>query len=399
MDGGLMPQRDSYDVVIIGGAMLGSSAAWWLTRDSDASVLVVEPDPTYERAATTATASCIRMQYGTEINVKISQFGVEFIKGFKDYMRDPEAPPIRLRDFGYLYLAADQTFADVLIDNAGMQRSLGAGTNIMSPEQMVAKWPFFDMDGVLCGSHNPLNEGHFDGATMFDWFRRKAREQRAEYVKDRVVGITRDGNRVTHVTLESGAVVACGHVVNSSGTRGATTAAMAGLSVPIEPRRRFLWVFTCPTPLGQDLPLTIDPTGIHMRSDGANYLVGCDPDDGDPAVDPTDFRFDHHRWEDFVWPTIAARVPAFEQTKVLNWWTGHYDYNTLDQNAIIGPHPEVTNFHFCNGFSGHGLQQSPAMGRGLSEMILQGRYTTLDLSELSYERVAANRPLRERAII
>jgi glycine/D-amino acid oxidase-like deaminating enzyme len=395
----MMPLRTSYDVVIIGGAMMGSSAAWWLTRDAAPSVLVVEPDPTYERAATTASNSSIRQQYGTEVNVRISQFGAEFIRGFAGFMRDDSAPAITLQDFGYLYLADTDAFADVLRDNAQMQRALGAQTTIFDADQMVAKWPFFAMDGIIAGSHNPLNEGYFDGATIFDWFRRRGRAQGAEYVRDRVVGLTRAGNRVTHVTLESGAVVACGHVVNASGTRGNQTAAMAGLSVPIEARRRFSWVFDCPVPLGQDLPLTIDPNGVHMRSDGKYYVVGCGPDDGDPAVDPTDFRFDHHRWEDFVWPTIATRVPAFEQVKVINWWTGHYDYNTLDQNAIIGPHPEVTNFLFCNGFSGHGLQQSPAMGRALSELILQGRFTTLDLSELGYERVITGQPLRERAII
>jgi glycine/D-amino acid oxidase-like deaminating enzyme len=135
-----------------------------------------------------------------------------------------------------------------------------------------------------------------------------------------------------------------------------------------------------------------------MRSDGQYYLCGCPPDD-DPAVDFDDFHLDHAIWEDKVWPAIATRIPAFEAVKVINSWVGHYAYNTLDQNAIIGPHSQVSNFLFVNGFSGHGFQQSPAMGRGMSELITYGEYRTLDLSELGFERIAAGRPFLERAII
>jgi glycine/D-amino acid oxidase-like deaminating enzyme len=169
--------------------------------------------------------------------------------------------------------------------------------------------------------------------------------------------------------------------------------------VPVEPRKRFTWVFTCPTPLGRDLPLTIDPTGVHMRQDGpASYLAGC-PADPDPAVSFDDFAMDPTRWEEFVWPALANRVPAFERVRIVNEWAGHYDYNTLDQNAICGPHPEVSNFLFLNGFSGHGLQRSPAMGRGTAEWILHGDYRSLDLRPFWYDRIAAGRPMLETAII
>ena len=396
----MTPHHTHYDVVIIGGAMIGSSTAWWTARNPDFTgrILVVERDPTYQFAATTHTNSCIRQQFGSEINIRISQFGVTFLQDFAGFMADAEAPNIHLHDFGYLYLADTQGFADVLIDNQLTQSRLGAGTRIMTPDQIAAEYPFYNLDGIILGSHNPLNEGYFDGGTMFDWFRKKARALGAEYVKNEVTGISRSGDKVTGVTLASGETIGADIIVNASGTRGAQTARMAGLDIPIEPRRRYTFIFDAAEPLARDLPLTIDPSGVHMRTDGRYYMAGCPPDD-DPAVDFDDFRMDHAIWEDKVWPAIATRVPAFERVKLINSWVGHYDYNTLDQNAIVGPHPEVGNFLFANGFSGHGLQQSPAMGRGLSELICYGQYRTLDMSDLGYGRVARNAPLLERAII
>ena len=203
---------------------------------------------------------------------------------------------------------------------------------------------------------------------------------------------------MTGVTLASGQTIGAGTIVNASGPRANVTAQMAGLHVPVEPRRRYTFIFDAAEPLPIDLPLTIDPSGVHMRTDGPYYMAGCPPDD-DPAVAFDDFAMDHAIWEDKVWPAIAKRVPAFERAKLINSWVGHYAYNTLDQNAVLGPHPEVTNFIFANGFSGHGLQQSPAMGRGVSEQIIYGGYRSLDLSPLGYDRIAANRPFVERAVI
>ncbi|WP_368345654.1 NAD(P)/FAD-dependent oxidoreductase [Pelagovum sp. HNIBRBA483] len=390
----------SYDVVIIGGGMIGASCAWWLARDPDfkGKVLVIERDPTYEFASTSHTNSSIRQQFGSEINIRISQFGAEFIHNFKEFMGVPDAPEITLQSFGYLYLADTPAFAETLRASAALQQSLGAGTRILTPDEIAAQWPFYNLDGIILGSHNPVNEGYFDGGTIFDWFRRQSRALGVEWRTGEVTGISREGGRVTGVTLADGGSIACGTLVNASGPRAALTARMAGLDLPVEPRRRFTFVFDAAEPLPADLPLTIDPSGVHMRSDGRYYLCGCPPD-LDPAVDFTDFTMDHEIWEDKVWPAIATRVPAFERVKVINHWVGHYAFNTLDQNAIVGPHPDLPNFLFCNGFSGHGLQQSPAMGRGIAELVTHGGYRSLDLSPLGVERIIENRPLLERAVI
>ncbi len=389
----------SYDIVIIGGAMIGSSIAYWTSRDPDFTgrIAVIERDPSYEFASTTHTNSCIRQQFGTRINIQISQFGVEFIKDFKHYM-GADAPEIRLHSFGYLYLADTEKFADVLRDNQRLQADMGAGTRIMSRNELAAAYPFYNLDDVICGSHNTLNEGYFDGGTIFDWFRKKARAQGVDYIKGEVTAISRTGESVTSVTLADGTEISAGKIVNASGPRANVTAQMAGLHVPVEARRRFTFIFDAAHRLDRDLPLTIDPSGVHMRTDGRYYMAGCPPGD-DPNVDFDDFTMDHQIWEDKVWPVLATRVPAFEQIKLINTWVGHYAYNTLDQNAIVGAHPEVGNFYLANGFSGHGLQQSPAVGRGLAELLVHGAYRTLDLAPLGYDRIASNTPLLERAVI
>jgi len=395
------PKHAAYDVVIIGGAMIGSSVAWWLSdnADFDGRVLVVERDPTYEFASTTHTNSCIRQQFSNEINIRISQFAADFIKNFRARLGgDPEVPDVVLQSYGYLYLADTEAFAEVLRQNQQLQAACGAGTKIMTPDQIAAAYPFYNLDGILLGSLNLIDEGYFDGNTLFDWWRRKARQNGVEYVTNEVVAIGRTGDRVDSVTLKSGQVIAAAKIVNASGPRAARTAAMAGLDIPVEPRRRYTFIFDAQIPLDRILPLTIDPSGVHMRTDGRYYLCGCPPDD-DPAVDFDDFYLDDTIWEDKLWPAIATRIPAFEAIKVINSWVGHYAYNTLDQNAIIGPHTEVSNFLFVNGFSGHGFQQSPAMGRGMSELITYGEFRTLDMSELGYERIATGTPFLERAII
>ncbi len=396
------PEFKSYDVVIIGGAMIGSSSAWWLSNNPDfnGSLLVVEKDPTYEFTSTSHTNSCIRQQFSTEINIRISQFGAEFMKNFRENLGgDPEVPDIPIQNYGYMYLADNENFANVLRENQKLQKAWGAGTKIMSHDEIAEAYPFYNLDGIICGSHNLVDEGYFDGNTMFQWWRRKARENGAEYVTNEVVAIGREGNQVTNVTLKSGEVIKAGKIVNCSGPRANRTAGMAGLAVPVEPRRRYTFIFDAESPLGRDLPLTIDPSGVHMRTDGQYYLAGCPPDDGDPAVDFDDFYLDHSIWENKLWPIIATRVPAFEAVKVINSWVGHYAFNTLDQNAIIGPHDEVSNFIFVNGFSGHGFQQSTAMGRGLSEVVTYGEYRTLDLRPLGFGRIARNEPFIEKAVI
>jgi glycine/D-amino acid oxidase-like deaminating enzyme len=395
------PSQDTYDVVIIGGAIMGSSTAWWLTEMGfSGRVLVIERDPSYEKAATALSFSCIRQQFSTELNIRISQFGAHFVQSLRQRMGgDDRVPELKIQNFGYLYLADTAAFADVLRANQAVQVAAGAGTRLLTPDQIKAEFPFYSVDDLVLGSLNTKDEGYFDGYTVFDWFRRKAREAGVDYVADEVVGLDLSGGRVTGVRLASGRRVGCGVVVNASGTRGAKVAAMAGIAIPIEPRKRYNWVIQAETPLDRPLPLTIDPSGVYVREVGGGTYMAGGHADVDPAVAFDDFAMDPEIWLDKIWPVIATRIPAFEAVKVVNEWAGQYDYNTLDQNAITGPHPEIGNFLFLNGFSGHGLQQSPAMGRATAEWILHGGYRTLDMRPFHYDRVAAGQALVEAAII
>lgn len=397
------PQHSSYDVVIVGGAMYGSSVAWFLTDnpDFDGRVLVVERDPTYEFASTSHTNSCIRQQFSAAINVRVSQFGADFVKNFRDYMGgDARVPQPRLHSFGYMYLADNAGFAATLRESQKLQASCGAGTKHMTPDQIAADYPFYHLDDIIAANHNLVDEGYFDGNTVFDWWKRSAKERGVEYLTNEVIAMTRNaaGTRVESVILKSGEVISCGTVVNASGPRAVATSRMAGIEIPVEPRKRYTFIFEAAQPLDRDLPLTIDPSGVHMRTDGTYYMAGCGPDD-DCAVDYDDFTQDHDIWEDKVWPTIAHRIPQFEAIKLRNSWAGHYAYNTFDQNAILGPHTEVENFIFVNGFSGHGFQQSPAMGRGTAELITYGEYRTLDLTPFNYARIERGEKFVEKAVI
>ncbi len=396
------PSKTSHDVIIVGGAMYGSSVAWWLSRNPDfgGSILVVERDPTYEFSSTSHTNSCIRQQFSNEVNIRISQFGAEFIHNFKELMADDDAPDIPLQSYGYMYLADNEGFAANLREQQKVQAALGAGTKFMTKEEIAQDYPFYNLDDIIGGNHNLIDEGYFDGGTIFDWWRRKARAQGAEYVHNEVKAITRNAaeTQVESVTLATGEVIACGTLINCSGPSAAITAAMAGIALPVEPRKRYTFIFDAAAPLDRDLPLTIDPSGVHMRTDGQYYLAGCPPDD-DPAVAYDDFIFDHSLWEQKVWPALATRVPAFETIKLINAWVGHYAFNTFDQNAIVGPHVEMSNFIFVNGFSGHGLQQSPAFGRAVSEWITYGAYRSIDINAFGYDRIVEQRSFLEKAVI
>ena len=245
---------------------------------------------------------------------------------------------------------------------------------------------------MALASHGTANEGWFDGPGLMQAFRRKAREQGAEYVADEVVGLS-----PRSVTLKSGGRIEADTVVIAAGPQSGAVAALAGIALPVEPRRRSVFVFDCRAQLPL-LPLTIDPSGVWFRPEGRFYIGGTTPAEGnDPPAAPLEVQ--HQEWDEMVWPVLAGRVPAFEAAKVVNSWAGYYEYNTFDQNGIVGRHPEIDSLIFATGFSGHGIQQSPAVGRAVSELIVHGDYRTLNLSPFGYERISAGRPVRELNVV
>jgi glycine/D-amino acid oxidase-like deaminating enzyme len=397
------PSRAAYDIIIVGGAAVGSSAAYWLSQalGGRVSVLVVERDSSYALASTALSTSAIRQQYSNPINVKISQFGIEVIRSFAQRMapfyKDEPAPDLGFREHGYLYCCSVEG-AEAARARLDLQRSLGAHTVFLAPGPLKDRFPWINVEDLGGGAWGSREEGWFDSMGLLNGFRRGARASGVEYVDNCVIGLELAGRRVVAARLATGQAIACGTLVNAAGPRAQQVAAMAGLSIPVEPRKRHSFVFASATPIPGRMPNVIDLSGTFVRPEGGLFLTGNTPLNDGPA-DYDDFETDHSEFDERIWPALWHRIPAFDALKVQQSWTGHYEYNTLDHNGIVGFHPEVANFMFANGFSGHGLQQSPAVGRAVSELIAHGAFRTLDLSPFAFERIRRNEPFLEEAVI
>jgi len=387
------------EVVIVGGAVVGSAVAYFLTADHafEGRVVVVEKDPSYADCATARSAGSIRQQFSTPENIAMSIFGIDFLRQAERLLAvDGSGPALSLREEGYLFLATEAGFP-VLEANQRLQREMGADNVLLTPAELARRFPWLNVEGLAGGCLGLSKEGWLDPYQLLQGFRRKARAQGAVYLEGEVAGLDLEKGRVVAARLADGRRIACRHLVNAAGLWGAEVASLAGLSIPVTPRKRQVFVLDCRERL-EGCPLVIDPSGAYVRPEGAYYLCGIQPDpDEDPPT--RDFVVDHGFFEERLWPLLAARIPALEAIKVVNAWAGHYDLNSFDHNAILGPDPAVTNFYFANGFSGHGLQQSPAVGRALAEQILHGGYVSLDLRRFGPERIARDEPIVEANVV
>jgi len=387
------------DVVIVGGGVIGSAIAYWLAAQADfgGTVTVIERDPSYADGSTARSAGSIRQQFSTPENIEISRFGIAFLRAIGDHLAvDGEAPEVGFTESGYLFLASEAG-RPTLEANHRIQRGHDSPVELIEPEALANRWPWMSTEGIALASYGYRDEGWFDPHALLQGFRRKARSLGVAYIHDEAAAIALAGGRVAAVTTVGGRRIACGALVDAAGPRAAQVAAMAGLELPVRPRKRTVYVVDCRTPI-PGCPLIIDTNGVWLRPESGQYICGVSPPaERDP--DCLDLDPDYGWFEEIVWPTIARRVPAFEAVKLVRAWAGHYAYNTLDQNAILGPHPEIANFYFANGFSGHGLQQSPAVGRAIAELITFGRYRTLDLSRFGFDRIGADRPIREANVV
>ena len=385
-----------YDAVIIGGGVTGCSTALFLAREPgfEGTVLVVERDPSYEHAPSARASGGFRQQFSTPENIRLGLFGVHFLKHLDEYLSmEGEPPDIGFRENGYLLLATE-SMLPVMRENNAVQRELGADVHFRTPDELRARFPWIGTGGLAGGFLSDSNEGYIDPYSLLQAYRRKARALGVDFVRDEAVSVQHDGARVTGVTIAEGGDVACGVVVNAAGARGAPEiCASLGLALPVESRKRCTFGFECREPIGPT-PLTITENGLAFRSEGKGFISNISPP---PERDPEtrDTMIDYDLFDDLIWPGLAERVPAFEAIRLTGAWCCHYDYNTLDENLIIGRTPAYENFYLAVGFSGHGLQQSPAVGRALSELISFGEFRTIDLTRFGYERVLAGTAIRE----
>ena len=386
-------------IVIVGGGAIGSAIASFALADPAfrGRVSVVERDPTYARASSALSASSIRQQFSTAINIDIGLCGIEFLRRVGDALAvDGERPDIGLTEPGYLFLATEAG-APSLRRHHALQAGRGVDVALLEPPAMRDRFPWLATGDLALGSLGLSGEGWFDGWSLLHAYRRHARARGARYVAAEATGFDVEGDRVVAVRLADGTRIDGDAFVDAAGPWAASVARWLGIDLPVRARRRMVFVFACPTPLPR-CPLVIDPSGLWFRPEGAGFIAGIAPDDDD---DPDDapLEVDHAVFDDRLWPALARRVPAFEAVRVTHAWAGYYEMNTLDRNGIVGAHPRFGNFHFANGFSGHGIQQSPAVGRGVAELIVHGRYRTLDLSPLGFERIVAGRPIVEANVV
>jgi FAD-dependent oxidoreductase domain-containing protein 1 len=389
------------DIVIAGGGVVGSAVAHYLSHSGDIApdrIVIVERDPSYSQCSTARSAGGVRQQFSTPENIALSQVTLDLLRNLK--ARFGPGADIAFREQGYLILASPEG-RSVLARNVDLQRSKGAEIELLDGAGIAQEFPWIAVDGIAAGSIGRSGEGWIDPVSLMTLLRRSATERGVRSTTDAVTKINAGEGSVRSVTLASGREIHCGAFVNAAGPWAGALAKLAGVALPVEPRKRYVYVIDSrrATEAMRSGPLTADISGVWFRPEGRSFICGISPDEGDePPAENLD-HIDYAPFETVVWPTLAARVPAFEETKVLNAWAGFYDYNTLDQNAIIGRHPEIENFYLANGFSGHGLQQAAGAGRAIAELVVHGRFQTIDLSRFGYERVVARTPLFELNII
>lgn len=384
----------SVDVVIAGGGAVGSATAYFLTQlpGFAGTVAVVEPDPTYQLAASTRSAGSIRRQFSTPLNIEMSAFGMEFLHACRGGLAD-----VSLQQSTYLTLATPAGAAALRL-NVDVQRRCGVDVRLLDAAALCECYPWMNLADLAMGADTRQGEGWFDGHGLLQGLRRAALRQNARYLRDRVEQLVMgQGQKIASVRLASGETLQCRWFVNATGTHSRALAACAGIDLPVFARKRNVFVFSC-AQAPAHCPLIVDPSGLWCRPEGRRFICAVAPAaDREVALD--DFDVDYQEFDEHAWPALARRVPAFEAVRLESAWAGHYDYNVFDQNAFLGPCSEVPNLLLASGFSGHGLQHAPAMGRALAEFIHFGEYRTIDVTPFSYARYLRDQPLREQSVI
>lgn len=386
----------SADVVIVGSGVMGAATAYWLTRlQPGLKVTLIESDTSYEKASSSLSASSIRQQFTCPVNIRLSQYGIAFLREAEQHLGLPDHPvALDLQEPGYLYLAQAEQVAALQTAHQ-IQKQAGADVALLSAEALRQRYPWLNVDDVALGSLGLSGEGWFDGPALHQAFLKNAMAQGVQRLHDRVVGMDNTATQITGVRLAGGGSLQCGQVVNAAGAWGGEVAAMAGVTLPVVGARRTVFVLSCPEPLPR-CPLLIDPTGWWLRPEGRFLISGCEPMQTEPGLP---LEPDWSEWNDEQWASLAHRIPALAALRVERAWAGYYEMNTFDHNAVIGPHPVLQNLYFINGFSGHGMQHAAGAGLCLAEWMLHGQSQTIAVDELGFERLLHKRPLRELQVI
>jgi len=295
----------------------------------------------------------------------------------------------------YLFLGNEKNWP-LLVKHQVFQKSLGVETHLLNIDETFRIIPDLNTEDLVGSSFSP-GDGYMDPYSVLQGFARKAKHLGVEYIHQEVVEILRKGNRLEGVRTKDGTTYLCPILVNAAGPYAGDVGKIAGIEIPVVPVRRMVYLFKPPRLFEYDLPLTIDTSGAYfLHETGRQILTGKSRLEEPPGVN---FTWDRNYFNEVIWPLIAHRVPLFDQLKLVSGWAGLYEINQWDSNGIIGAHPEVFGFFMAVGFSGHGFQQAPAVGKALSELIRLGRYETVDVSRLSYDRLLKGEKVLEEEVV
>ena len=386
------------DIAIVGGGVVGSATAYYLKKHGfSGSIAIIEKDTTYQFGCTGRSLGGLRQQFSTPENIELSKFGLRLIRNLKQEF-GPDAD-VSFHENGYLIMASQEGFP-ILQENHRIQLASGADNVILKGDDLTARFSWLMGNGVAGGCFGLSGEGWLDPYSLMTLLRKAAVSMGVKIIPHELSAVNHSNDKIISITLSNGETLTCTSLVNAAGTGAGHVAGLANINLPVGPRKRYVYLLDCPqaSEALHGAPLTVEPSGIYFRPEGRNFLCGLSPEEHE---EPTDMNWDvDYTWfEERIWPLLAERVPQFETIKVINAWVGQYDYNALDQNAVIGAHHQISNFYFANGFSGHGLQQGPAAGNAIAELIVHGTYLTIDLTRLGYDRIVRNEPLFEKNVI
>jgi len=385
---------ETFDVVIIGGGIVGSSIAWHLTDAGCRKVLVIERESAQGKGSTGKSMGGVRAQFSTAVNIQMSLYSIPFYASFDERLGHPAG----YRPQGYLFVATRDSHLAYLSDNFERQKSLGLrDARLLPAREIIDMLPQLRSDDILGGSFCST-DGFVDPYSAMNGFMASAVEKGATlWKKTEVSGIVTDANGIAAVETSRGRV-STRVAVNASGPWAAETAKLAGVELPVEPLRRMLVPSEPYDDFPHSSPMVIDMSnGFHFRPEGRGFLLAWNDPEETPGYKP-DFE---PSFIEKILMRAANRVPAFENLAVnpKRAWAGWYEMSP-DHHAILGPVAQVPGFFLANGFSGHGVMHAPATGKILSDLILTGRTDVVsDVSVLGFDRFAKGALLHETAIL
>lgn len=274
-------------------------------------------------------------------------------------------------------------------------RSLGVAVKEHNPDELKQRYSWMNVSDLTYAVEGLAGEGYFDGYSLMQWFRKRAREAGFQFETGEAARYCVTGDRITHLELTDGREISGDMFVNAAGAWCAPLARTAEIELPVYPRKRSAFVVSCPEAI-PDLPILIDTSGVYVRRE-QNHLLCLVASPEEQGLDylPLDVNFSE--FDEIIWPNMAARIPAFEVLRIEHAWAGYDEYNSLDQNGLVGLCGPENSF-LAAGFSGHGLMHSPGVGRAMAELLLFGAYQTLDLTPLSPDRLVTGKLLVEEAV-